>query len=373
MESVMTSPRNRLLALAGALIPVAVLGQGATELRGKVVNDSGVAVAGATITLSHVGYTIRTDSSGTFVLSGTPGSTLVFSMRAPGYRADTGFVTLPRRGGVSREFRLVSETTALPEANPSERVLRGRVTDTEGAPLSYASIQLNGGRRFMADDSGRFTMPSQSGRFSLLVRRIGFSPEELTIDATPDTAIRVRMTAVATALPEQRITGRAAFRSLDLSGFYRRMRDAERGVNHGYFITPEDFEFRKPNQITQMAEGTPAVFVARDPSGDPRKYRLLGAPCKPREIPGGPPDRSCVIAIGSTSTAGARLYRCVMTVFLDRVRIVGRTGGSTDDLVNEMVLPSSVAAMEIYPRGTGAPPEFQPMNGSCGVVLIWTK
>lgn len=370
----MASPSTRLLlALASALTPVTVSGQGATELRGKVVNDSGVAVAGATITLSRVGYIIRTDSAGLFVLSGTPGSTLVFSIRAPGYRADTGFVTLPRRGGVSREFKLVSETTALPEPNPSERVLRGRVADTEGAPLSYASIQLNGGRRFIADDSGRFTMPSPTGRFSLLVRRIGFSPEELKIDAAPDTAIRVRMTAFATSLPEQRITGRAAFVSLDLNGFYRRMRDAERGVNHGYFMTPEDFEFRKPNLITQMAEATPAVFIKRDPSGDPRKYVLMGAPCRPREIPGGPPDRNCVLAIGSNATPGARLYRCVMTVFLDRVRIVGRTGANADDLVNDMVVPSSVAAMEIYPRGTGAPPEFQPMNGSCGVVLIWTK
>jgi len=61
-----------------------------------------------------------------------------------------------------------------------------------------------------------------------------------------------------------------------------------------------------------------------------------------------------------------------MTVYLDRVRIVGKFG-STDDFVNEIVVPSSVAAMEVYPRGTGAPPEFQSMNGSCGVVLIWTK
>jgi hypothetical protein len=371
MESVMASPSKRLLlALASALTPVAVSGQGATELRGKVVNDSGVAVAGATITLSRVGYTIRTDSAGLFVMSGTPGSTLVFSMRAPGYRADTGFVTLPRRGGVSREFKLVSETTALPEPNPSERVLRGGVTDTEGAPLSYASIQLNGGRRFIADDSGRFTMPSPPGRFSLLIRRIGFSAEELKIDAAPDTAIRVRMTAFATSLPEQRITGRAAFRSLDLNGFYQRMRDAERGVNHGYFMTPEDFEFRKPHQITQMVEGLPTVLVKRDGTGNPRKEMLVGAPCKPRTEP----DPACV-RIGSAmeGPSSARIFRCVMTVYLDRVRIVGRVGGRTDDFVNEMVVPSSVAAMEVYPRGVGAPPEFQPMNGSCGVVLIWTK
>jgi hypothetical protein len=361
-----------VLAIAALCTPMAASGQ-APVLRGKVVNESGDGIAGVTVTLTRIGYSVRTDSAGEFALSGTPGSMLVFTIRAAGYREDSGAVTLPRRGGVSREFRLVTEASAPPEVNPSDRVLRGHVTDTDGAPLSYASVQLNGGRRFLADDSGRFMMPSPTGRFSLLVRRIGFSPEELKIDMAPDTAIRVRMTAVATSLPEQRITGRAAFVSLDLHGFYRRMRDAERGANHGYFITPEDLELRKPIQITQMGENTPAVFIKRDPSGNPRKYTFVGQPCQPRQVPGGPPDRYCVLAIGDNSPNTPKLYRCLMTVYLDRVRIVGRSGSGADDFVNEIVVPSSVAAMEIYPRGVGAPPEFQPMNGNCGVVLIWTK
>ena len=358
-----------LLAIAVLCTPVAASGQ-APVLRGKVVNESGDGIAGVTVTLTSIGYSVRTDSAGAFALSGTPGSMLVFTMRAAGYRGDSGAVTLPRRGGVSREFTLVTEASAPPEVNPSDRVLRGRVTDTEGAPLSYASVQLNGGRRFLADDSGRFTMPSPTGRFSLLIRRIGFSPEELKIDAAPDTAIRVRMTAFATSLPEQRITGRAAFVSLDLNGFYRRMRDAERGVNHGYFMTPEDFEFRKPYEITQMVEGLPAVVVRKAGNGNPKLQILVGAPCKPRTDP----DPAC-IRIGSDmeGASSARIFRCVMTVYLDRVRIVGGVGGGTDDFINQMVVPSSVAAMEVYPRGNGAPPEFQSMNGSCGVVLIWTK
>ncbi|HEX6316680.1 MAG TPA: hypothetical protein VFZ73_17535, partial [Gemmatimonadaceae bacterium] len=65
--------------------------------------------------------------------------------------------------------------------------------------------------------------------------------------------------------------------------------------------------------------------------------------------------------------------RCAMTVYLDRIRVVGKPGNALDDYVNELVVPTHVAAMEIYPRGVGAPPEYQPMNGSCGVVLIWTK
>ncbi len=352
-----SASRTVILSLAGVFLPLVATAQGTSELRGRVVSETGVPIAGATIVLSGIGYTIRSDSSGAFVLAGTPGSTLVFTLRAAGYRGDSATVTLPRRSGLSREFTLVSEATALPEPNPSDRVLRGHVMDSEGAPLAYANVQVNGGRRYIADDSGRFTIPPPAGRFWLLIRRIGFSPAELTLDAAPDTAIRVRMMAVAMALPEQRITGRAAFVSLDVGGFYRRMKDAERGINHGYFITPEDFEFRRPHLITQMAEGSPAVYIRRNIS-NPRQDIIVGTPCST-------PSKSCIPV--------ANQLRCVMTVFLDRVRIVGKLGSSPDDFVNELVLPSQVAAMEIYPRGVGAPPEYQPMNGSCGVVLIWTK
>lgn len=245
-----------------------------------------------------------------------------------------------------------------PEPNPSDRFLRGHVIDSEGGALSYATVQVNGGRRYIADDSGRFMIPPPAGPFSLLVRRIGFSPVEIRFDASPDTAIHVRMTALATALPELRITGRAAFVSLDLNGFYRRMKDAERGINHGYFVTPEDFEVRKPHLITQMAEGNPAVYI-RHNILNPREDGIVGTPCSTQS-------KMCV-------PMGPNLLRCVMTVYLDRVRIVGKSGNAQDDFVNELVVPTQVAAMEIYPRGVGAPPEYQPESGSCGVVLIWSK
>ena len=63
---------------------------------------------------------------------------------------------------------------------------------------------------------------------------------------------------------------------------------------------------------------------------------------------------------------------CVMTVYLDNVRITNRLRGP-NDFVNELVPPSNMAAMEIYPRALNAPPQYQPLNGTCGVVLIWTK
>ena len=319
----------------------AAFGQSTSELRGRVLSESGAPIANAVVTIVSVGYAVRSDSSGAFVLGGTPGSTVNLSIRAAGFRDDSAAVTLARGRRVLRDFTLLSVTTPLPEANPSDQVLRGRVTDASGQPLSYANLQVNSGRRYLSDDSGRFQLPIRiSGPTSILVRRIGFEPTEVMLTGMPDTALRVRMAAIPVELKGVVVTGASAFRSLDIHGFYGRMRDADRGINHGYFVTPEDIARRNPVWITQMTEGLPTVSIRRSlfPKDD--------------------------VIIGSRG--------CTMTVYLDNVRIAGRLQG-IDDKVNELAVPTHVAAMEIYPRAIGAPPQYQPLNGTCGVVLIWTK
>ena len=327
-----------LLAL---LVPLAGPAQGASQLKGRVIDDAGAPIAGATVTITGVGYSVRSDSSGTFLLAGTPGSTLKLSLRAPGYRDDTASVVLARGKMVDKDFTLHSADFVPPEANPSDRVLRGRVFDTDGQPLSYANVQINYGRRFVSDDSGRFQVPVHvTGSMTVLVRRIGFEPTEIRLAGMPDTALNVRLTAIPIQLRGVVVTGASAYRSLDIHGFYGRMRDADRGINHGYFVTPEDLERRKPNWISQMAEGFPTVSIRRGMF--PKDDVIIGA------------------------------RGCTMTVYLDNVRIVGRLRG-IDDKVNEMAAPTHVAAMEIYPRAIGAPSQYQSNNGTCGVVLIWTK
>jgi hypothetical protein len=38
-----------------------------------------------------------------------------------------------------------------------------------------------------------------------------------------------------------------------------------------------------------------------------------------------------------------------------------------------LVDPLSLAGIEVYTRGTRAPPEYESLNGGCAVVLVWTK
>ena len=327
-----------------------------STLNGRVVSDSGKPIAGATITLTSIRYSVKSDSLGRFTLTGTPGSTLSLSLGAIGFRDDSVSVVLSRGRPVARDFVLVSEATVLPEANPSDRVLRGRILTNEGDPISYANIQVNGGRRYVTDDSGRFVVPTPyEGKLTLLARRIGFEPEELKLDALPDTAVRMRLRTVARVLPGQVVTGRAPFASLDLGGFYRRMNDVEKRAQVGYFVTPEDLELRKPLNVTDAVEQFPNIRLR---------------PIRDQYGGGIPLNRDMRIEDRSG---------CPFTVYLDRVRIqptmVG--GKAANTRINELVQPHAVAGIEVYPRAGGAPPEFPSveMQGECnaGVVVIWSK
>lgn len=333
------------LLLAHSLSASIVVAQ--TELRGRVVDSTGRAIASASVTIGNLGFTLRTDSAGAFKFSGTPGSTLLLRIRATGYRADTASVVLPRSRFVESDFALVDENAPLPEANPSDRVLSGRVLDPIGTPLAYANIQLNGGRRFVADDSGRFRIPiNMNGGFSLLVRRIGFEVGEVKLPSMPDTAITLRLAPVALALPETRVTA-ASFPSLDLHGFYRRMADAERGINRGWFITPEELDLRKPTLVTNAVEATPGARVRPIPGNtyDWRKLRIEDS------------------------------KGCPLTVYLDRIRIQPTRirGTFVDEGINVLVPINHVSGIEVYPSQFGAPPEYRVESGTCGVVLLWTK
>jgi len=344
--------RPKLAAFCmAALLLIPGVAEGQTQLNGRIVSDSGKPVVGATVTLTSIGYSVRTDSLGRFHLSGTAGSTLSLTLQAAGFRDDTASVVLSRGRPVARDFTMVSEATALPEANPSDRVLRGRVTTTENEPIAYANFTINGGRRYVTDDSGKFEVPFNTSSARIIVRRIGFEPTEVKLPVMPDTAIRVRMNAVARTLETQVVTVRSPFVRLDLNGFYARMNEVERGARVGYFVTPEDLAMRNPLNVTDAAEQFPSIRLRPIGGGVPlsRKMRIE--------------DRN----------------GCPFTVYLDKVRIQPSMVSlkAVDEEINTLVQPHAVAGIEVYPRKVGAPPGYPPYEGGgicqAGVVLIWTK
>ena len=94
------------------------------------------------------------------------------------------------RSALIRGLLAITGTALLPVDADGQGMLRGRVVDESGQPMSYANVQINEGRRFVSDDSGRFQLPYKySGAVRLVVRRIGFAPAEVILQSLPDTAL----------------------------------------------------------------------------------------------------------------------------------------------------------------------------------------
>ena len=354
--------QSRLLVVAAVFLFPAV-SNAQSQLVGRVVSDSGKPIVGASVTLNGVRYSVRTDSLGRFHLSGTPGSTLSLSLKADGFRDEEASVMLPRGRLISRDFVLTSDGTGLPDAKP-ERMIRIQVVTTDNEPLAYANVQIDGGRRYVTDDSGRASLPlARSDAATLLARRIGFEPTELRLVAAPDSVVRIAMKQVAATLQTQVITVRSPFVRLDLGGFYRRMAEVENGARVAYFMTPEDLALRRPQNVAEAVEHFPNIRLAPIDDGKIDAYGMAHAD-------------------GAMSRRKFRIEDrngCPFTVYVDRVRVQPIMTGTkvVDEEINSLVQVQSVAGIEVYPRANGAPPEFPPVNAvsitSCGVVLIWTR
>jgi hypothetical protein len=257
-------------------------------------------------------------------------------------------------------MRLVANTTlvlAILSVAASEvvaqRLVTGSVVDASGAPIPYAMIE-SATRQAVADESGKFRIAVSPGSGFIRVRRIGFKPVNVSYVAGGDTSLSLQLEHLARTLEATIIEATAVSRSLELRGFYRRLREREQGINAGQFITAEEIQQRSPTRVTQMLEGRPGVRAAR--VGGSGRF----AP-------------KC-FAAGSTCFAPQGVGGCWMTVYLDGRRMNDiRAGAFAPGIVDDVVIPSDVAAIELYTSPLRAPPEYQSLNGTCGVVLIWSR
>lgn len=257
-----------------------------------------------------------------------------------------------RRGLLALCAAQLVATVAAPTAVVAQgRAIRGSVVDPSGAPIPFANVIASAsGRLVVASAEGRFRLPLDSASNRTIdVRRIGFHPRTVVFDVWPDTSVVIVLEAAARTLAGVRVSADRV-QSLAIRGFYERMAEVERGINHGYFITPEEIESRPSAKATD--------FVARLPAIRIRRIRERG--------------RNGKVTLQIQGVDG-----CRMTVYVDGIRFfhvdptygIGPGTGSIDDLVST----NTIAAIEVYPRPVGSPPRYQSLNGTCGVVLIWTR
>jgi TonB family protein len=222
--------------------------------------------------------------------------------------------------------------TARAEAQ-STPILRGVVRDSSaGVFLRSAEVRVEGGaQRVLTGDQGEFHLPVPAQGARLIVRRLGFRPETVSVRSSSEVLQIVlrptaqRLARVVVNASHDRYTGR-------LAGYYQRL---ERGTQ-GQFITRADLDREKPPQLTDMLQRQPGVHMSRGRPG-PARLQMRGRECVP-------------------------------LVWLDGVSL---SGGDVD---LDAFAPTTLEGIELY-LGASVPSRYAGVRGQseCGVVLLWSR
>jgi hypothetical protein len=204
-------------------------------------------------------------------------------------------------------------------------------------------------------DSLGETQSDSTGRFQLAVKpratvvahfsRVGFRHDSIAYEAGSELPLRVAMIPAGGAATLAAMTVRGSGGST----FERR---AKRNAG-GTFISAEDIEKRQIGHTTELLRRVPGVSLS-DSAGMVRvvsQRRLRHAPPNPR--------------LGTTTYE----YReCVLLLGVDGR--IAPEGFSIND-----IQPGKIFGIEIYVGPANIPAEFSSVqgDGSCGLVMIWTK
>jgi hypothetical protein len=218
----------------------------------------------------------------------------------------------------------------------------GTVRDSvSGNPVAGADVSLVGeGIGAVTTGNGHFELNGvRSGVHTIVVRRVGFQLGAAEFDITLTSSTRVDMGTivllpVAMELDPILVEAEAARQTLHMTGFFQRQR-AETGT----FITFEDIDVLSPQRTSELLRRIPGFRVARD-----------GSAASARGVPS--------ISSGFSS--------CMVNYYIDGVH---------SDAPNvDVLIPTSIAGIEIYTGAATTPPTFRVAgNAKCGVVAIWTK
>jgi hypothetical protein len=316
----------------------------------------GDATRGATVRNVNRRVPVRARPDGGFVACGLPSEVeLTASADAPGRH--TGLIEFRLEPGqlLRRDFTLgdsasvltvtIPDTAAVREGRLAIPVtvargqarLQGVVRTPAGQPLAGARVSVAGTDvAGTTSANGAFALAGlPAGTYTLEVRAIGFAPTRVAVNlsrARP-ASVAVTINDRVTTLESVVVQADRTQLQKDFTGFTER---ARRGNGFGRFITEEEMRRRSPLVVTDVLRTTPGLQVV--PNGA-FGYAVQGR--------GG----------------------CQPDLFIDGTRVLDGTSQ-----LDQLVRPTDVGGIEVYPSSAGAPPQLASAGGgSCGVVAIWTR
>jgi len=238
-------------------------------------------------------------------------------------------------------------------------VVIGVVVDGESAePIDGVHVGLIGAEREFhrsTNDRGLFLfLRVPPGIYELVLEHLSYGTRTDTIEVAGREIVNfeVRLAVQPIALAPVVVSVRREYLSPSMHEFYERM---EQGL--GRFITRADIELLRPSRITHMIASLPGIALIRGPSSAKSRLHFRR---HQRYVPG----------------RGA--IPCWPTVYVDGRRV--QDGGPDpaspipDDVeIDDLVLPSDIAGIEVYDGAGGIPARFGGSWGGCGVIAIWTR
>jgi hypothetical protein len=272
---------------------------------------------------------VRVAAGGIFVLCGLPSDVeLTLRAEAPGWTSGDVAVHAPMGA-------LVRMDVALGESQTVGARVAGAVRDARGRPLAGATVLVLGTDAHATTGSGgAFRLDGlPDGSWTLEARAIGYEPARLPVllAQRADAAATLVLDHRVTALDRVVVHGRAA--SLATIGFLARRRTSAGGA----FLGPSELAERQARMVTDMLRGVRGLQVHPSTSGFGAVVRGRGD-CRPD-----------VFVDGTLAEGGA-------------------------DVIDDLVVPNDLLAVEIYGGPGETPLEFvPPLGGECGAVVLWTK
>ena len=210
-----------------------------------------------------------------------------------------------------------------------------------GRPLHGATVTLlEWNRQATTDERGWFALDSvPGGQLFVLIRMPGYREGVVDLELTVTRPVAVdlgfiSLSRLVTELDPVVVEGDRTSKKLENSGFYERMAAAE-----GTFITQEQIEKQNPTVTSEILRRVPGFRVHTD-----------GSVASGR-------------GIRSTSRPWAM---CEVNYYIDGVH------AEAPDI--DVVIPSSIAGIEVYSGSATTPPAFRIAgNPRCGVVVVWTR
>ena len=222
--------------------------------------------------------------------------------------------------------------SALAQAAASVTV-SGIVIADDRTPLSDAVLGLErGGRtisRVRSGGDGRFIFTDvPAGSASITVRRLGYQQRRLDLDigaATAKNPLEVEMVPVATDVEAVTIEG--------AKGRLQEFNDRRAKNNFGYYFDQNEIRKKSPRYVSE-------IF---------------------RTIPG------ARLRVSRRTGNILELRNCTPRIWLDGIR-------ADNAEIDELISPSEIAGIEIYPSFAGVPAQYMDKeNRACGVILVWTR